>query len=230
MRDTTENGVRTITLEREPMNTLDLDAIESLSALFESHPPAIPLVIEGAGGVFSAGVDAKAFMGYAQAQRLQLARAITRMTGHLLSIPSPVVASIGGHALGGGLVLALCCDYRVATDAAQAKFGLLEAKAGIAFPAGPAQIIHHELPPPLLRHLSLSSHTVPSSLLFDHTVFDECVEPARVSEVAHMRALELARLPGFAVVKAQIRGGLALHVRRLADDGRELAFEEARPL
>jgi len=229
MRDTTKNGVRIITLEREPMNTLDLDAIETLSALFEAHPSSTPLVIEGANGVFSAGVDAKAFMGYAPAQRLQLARAITRMTAHLLSIPSPVVASIGGHALGGGLVLALCCDYRVATDAAQAKFGLLEAKAGIAFPSGPAQIIRHELPPPLLRHLSLSSHTVASRLLIDHTVFDESVEPVRVSEAAHMRALELARLPGFTVVKTQMRGDLAMRVRRMAEEGREPAFEEAGP-
>ena len=110
MLEDIKHEVRIVTLRRQPMNTLDINAIERLSEFFENHPPEMPLVLDGSEGVFSAGVDSKQFMGYDHAQRHHLARAITRMTAKILSIPAPVVASIPGHALGGGLVLALCCD------------------------------------------------------------------------------------------------------------------------
>jgi enoyl-CoA hydratase len=224
MMEKTDGGVRTVTLRRNPMNTFDLDAIERLSALFENHPSDLPLVLEGSEGVFSAGVDAKQFMGYDRAQRIQMARAITRMTGRLLSIPAPVVASIPGHALGGGFVLALCCDYRIATNAEQAKFGLLEAKAGIAFPDGPAHIVQSELPATLLRQLTLSSRIVSAADLMRHGVFDEVTDPDLVAALATNRARELAAQPGYRAVKAQMRGSLAARVNQLANEGRESAF------
>jgi enoyl-CoA hydratase/carnithine racemase len=224
MIEDTQDGVRTVTIRRDPMNTLDLAAVERLSTLFENHPPDLPLVLEGSEGVFSAGVDAKQFMKYDRAQRTQMARAITRMTAYLLRIPAPVVASIPGHALGGGLVLALCCDYRIATNAEQAKFGLLEAKAGIAFPDGPAHIVQSELPATLLRQLTMSSRSMSAADLMRHGVFDETTDPDRLSALANNRARELAGQPGFSAVKAQMRGALADRVHQLANEGRESAF------
>lgn len=224
MIENTEDGVRKITLRRNPMNTLDFDAVERLSALFEDHPSDLPLVLEGSESVFSAGVDAKLFMGYDRARRLEMARAITRMTGHLLSIPAPVVAAISGHALGGGLVLTLCCDYRIATNAEQAKFGLFEAKAGIAFPDGPAHIVQTELPTTLLRQLTLSSRSLSAAELIRHGVFDETADPDRVTTLASNRARELAGQDGFRAVKTQMRGALAARVIHLANEGREEAF------
>jgi enoyl-CoA hydratase len=206
------------------MNTLDLDAVEQLSELFENHPTDLPLVLDGSDGVFCAGVDSKRFMEYGAAQRQQMARAITRMTAHLLSIATPVVASIQGHALGGGLVLALCCDYRIATNAEQAKFGLLEAKAGIAFPDGPAAIVQSELPPTLLRQLTLPSKMMSAADLLKHGVFDEIAEPDHLTETANTRSRELAAQPGFRAVKTQMRGALAARVRQLALEGSESAF------
>lgn len=225
MRETIADGVRTITFEREPMNTLDIEAVNTLSDLFQAHPRAVPLVLEGAGGVFSAGVDSRRFMAYGAHERLQMARAITRMTAHLLSIPAPVVAALGGHALGGGFVLALCCDHRVATESPSAKFGLFEAKAGIAFPAGPAHIVRSELPATLLRPLTLACRSFTSAELVKHAVFDELATADDLTALAQQRARELAALPGYGAVKAQMRGALADEVRRLAADGRESAFE-----
>jgi hypothetical protein len=51
------------------------------------------------------------------------------------------VAAINGHALGGGFVLALACDYRIAADNEAAKLGMTEAQAGIPFPAGPLEVM-----------------------------------------------------------------------------------------
>lgn len=224
MQESTVDGVRTITLRRSPMNTLDLVAAEQLGVLFENHPNDLPLVLDGSDGVFCAGVDSKRFMEYGAAQRQQMARAITRMTAHLLSIPTPVVASIQGHALGGGLVLSLCCDYRIVTNAVSAKFGLREAKAGIAFPDGPAAIVQSELSQTLLRQLSLSSRIMSATDLLRHGVFDETADPDHVTQAANTRVRELAGQPGFRAVKAQMRGALAARVRQLAIEGCESAF------
>jgi len=225
VKETVEAGVRIITLQRDPMNTLDLGAIETLSAFFAGHPPGMPLVLEGSAGLFSAGVDSRAFGQYTPVERIDLARAITRMTAHLLSIAAPVVAAVPGHALGGGLVLVLCCDHRVATRSETAKFGLFEARAGIAFPAGPALIVQSELSSPLLRHLTLSCGSVSSEELLRQRVFDELADPDDVASTARDRARDLAQLPGFQKVKAQMRGALAAAVRKLAAEGHEPAFE-----
>ncbi len=224
MIDEMTHGVRTITLQREPKNTVDLITIQQLTTLFETHPPSVPMVLTGANGVFSAGVDAKAFMGYSGDQPLEMARAITRMTAALLAIRSPVVAAITGHALGGGLVLALCCDYRVATNREDARFGLLEGKAGIAFPSGPAAIVQTEVPAGLMRQLTLTSRMISAAELVQHAVFDECIGDEIVLERAQIFALELAAQPGFCAVKEQMRGALRDQVAHLAALGVEAAF------
>ena len=108
-----------LTIDRPPVNALDLDAIASLEQAFAAAAadgPANGVVLTGAGQVFSAGVDTRAFARYAREQRHAMVRAITRMLARLLAIPVPVVAAVNGHALGGGFVLMLGCDYRLAVD------------------------------------------------------------------------------------------------------------------
>ncbi len=224
LQDNRTDGIRTITIARPPMNALDLDTIKGLALLFKGHPADLPLVLEGAGAAFSAGVDTKAFADYGSQERLDLARAITGMTAALLAVPAPVVAAIKGHALGGGLVLALCCDYRIATDDESAKFGLMEARAGVPFPSGPVEIVRDELPGPLLRSLTLTSRAVPSSFLAGEGVFDELAAPEAIGGLARERAQELASQPAFAAVKAQMRGALAARVAARAREAREPFF------
>ena len=176
--------------------------------------------------MFSAGVDTRAFAGYDRDGRIALARGITRMTAALLSVAEPVVVAVTGHAVGGGLVLALCADHRVATNAAESRFGLLEARAGVPFPAGPVEVIAAELPSALRRQMTLSSAFVPGERLLAASVFDELAEPEAVVERALTRAAELSTQPGFVAVKRQIRGPLLERLRARVESGVEPAFED----
>ena len=196
-----------LTLNYPPRNALDLDAIVELGTLFEAYPSDRPLIITGAGEAFSAGVDVKAFASYSDETRAAFFKAITRMTAALCGIATPVVAAVNGHALGGGLVLTLCADYRIAVDA-DYKFGLTEARAGVPFPEGPIEIIKAEVPAALLRHLTLSSSVVRAHLLHEHCVLDELVEPDLLKARAEEVAVDLAAQPAFGAVKRQIRGEL----------------------
>lgn len=215
-----------ITIDRPPVNALDLEAIASLEQAFADAAGEVPrngVVLTGAGSVFSAGVDTRAFAGYGREQRRAMVLAITRMVARLLAIPVPVVAAINGHALGGGFVLMLGCDYRVAADNPQSKLGMTEAQAGIPFPAGPLEVMRHELAPELLRRLSLASSVLDPRALAGLNVLDELCAGEELATLSLARAKSLAAQPGFRAVKRQIRGALADRVAALAAS-REDAF------
>jgi len=220
----TRPGLVTATITRPPANALDSDAIRAIEAGFAGlsrNPPAKGVVLTGAGAMFSAGVDTRAFAGYDAAGRRELARAITRMTAAILALPVPLVGAINGHALGGGLVLALCCDWRIGAEEPAIKLGLLEAAAGVPFPAGPCAILSRELPGSTVRRLALSSEAMAPQAMRDLGVLDDLAAAADLAARAADRAEALARQPGFAIVKRQVRGGLADELQALARSGDE---------
>lgn len=228
-RDTVD-GVAVLRLVRPPVNALDLSTILALEAAFarliDERP--IGLVLGGAGGVFCAGVDTRAFAAYSGGQRAEMILAITRMVRLLYGLPFPTVAAIGGHALGGGLVLALACDVRLAADRADAKLGLTEARAGVPFPAGPLEVIHAELPPQLLRRLTLTSATLPPAELHALGVLDGVV-PLEGLEAAAVEAVrDLATQPAFEAVKHQLRGPTLARLAELAASGHDPLADQLR--
>lgn len=222
------DGTALVTMDRAPVNALDIDTIIDLEGAFSSlvqSPPTAGVVLVGRGSVFSAGVDTRAFGSYDRERRKQMVLAITRMTSALLAIPVPVVAAVNGHALGGGFVLMLACDCRLASDADTIKLGMTEAQAGIPFPAGPMEIVRHELGPELLRRMTLASTVMTSKELHGLAVVDELSPTTDLTAIALRRAKTLAAQPGFHAVKQQIRGALAARVAALAASGQEPYIE-----
>jgi enoyl-CoA hydratase len=194
-----------------------IEELESTFARLASAAPRIGVVLTGAGNTFSAGVDTKAFVSYSREERHRMVLAITRMTAALLALPCPLVAAVNGHALEGGLVLMLCCDYRLADDDAL-RLGS-EARAGVPFPAGPTAIMKHEVPEGLLRQMTLSSRVVSPQDLAQHRLIDALASKDHILENAIVAARDLASQPAIEVVKKQVRGGLAADVRALAVAG-----------
>ena len=220
---TPAGGALVLAIDRPPVNALDLATIEALRKSFTTlaaSPPKAGIVLTGAGTrAFSAGVDTKVFGGYDEDQRRALVLAITSMTAALLAIPCPVVAAVNGHALGGGFVLMLACDLRLAVDDESVRLGLTEAEAGVPFPAGPAEIIRSELPPTLLRRWTLTSSVMSPQTLLAENVVDALHPPGRLIDEALKAAAALAAQPAFATVKRQVRGALAQRVAALAARG-----------
>jgi len=195
--------VEILSLNFPPLNTLDLPAVLAIGDYFSTLSGERPLILTGKGKAFSAGVDTNAYASYSDEQREQLFYAITSMVAACRSIPTPVVAAINGHAIGGGLVLALCADYRLVTSGKH-QFGLTEARAGVPFPQGPVEIIKREIPFPLLRRLTLTSRLESQDFLVENHIFDELVEPQHLLDSAIARALEMHRQKAFTEVKRQI--------------------------
>lgn len=224
-------GVTRVTIDRAPVNALDPAAIDELSSTFRklaAEPPAVGVVLTGAGNAFCAGVDVTAFSALDHPARIELARSITAMMTSAFMIPCPVVALVNGHALGGGLILALGADWRIAVDDPLVKFGLLEAKAGVPFPSGPMAILRHLLPGNLTRQWALSSRTLTPAAMLGHAVVDELCVANQLLERGLARVVLLAAQPGFAIVKRQILEHLLRELEGLAAARAEPFWEALR--
>ena len=108
---------------------------EILDALAETVPSldAPCLLLTGTGKVFSAGYDLGNLEGqeFEQAAEKLVAHPFHSAIEALDAYPYPVVAALNGHAIGGGLELAVTCDIRLA--ARQAKLGMPPAKLGLIY-------------------------------------------------------------------------------------------------
>ncbi len=213
-----------LTFNRPPVNAFDLPAVRGIERAFREAASASPrggVVVTGAGSTFSAGVDVKAYSAYGAQERREMALAITRGAAALLSIPCPVVTAVNGHALGGGFVLMLGGDFRIANGDPAVRFGIPEAAQGVPFPAGPCAICAAELPVALWRRLGLTGDVVAGGELLVHGVVDALAPADEILSAAIDRARCMAAQADFLVVKRQVRGPLIECVQALAARGDE---------
>src|ERR1039458_3218527 len=135
-----DQAVATIWLERPPMNALNAQVQEEIAAAAAqvSDDPAIrAVVIYGGPKVFAAGADIKEMSGASCSQIAVTTRRLQDAFTAVAKIPKPVVAAITGYALGGGLELALCADFRIAGESA--RLGQPEILLGVIPGAGGTQ-------------------------------------------------------------------------------------------
>jgi len=221
------DAVRVIKLARPPVNALNLPLAEALDrAMREVRDDAAceALVLTGAPGVFSAGIDTREVPAYDAATRSAMLRTINRAISELYGLPKPVVAAVSGHALGGALVLVLACDLRLASSGGF-RLGLTESAAGIPFPAGPLAVVRAELSPENARLLALTSWVAGPEALVPRGVIDRVVDPSALLEEATREAKRLAALPAYARVKQQLRAPTLERLRRIVDRDEEPLHE-----
>jgi len=170
-----------------------------------ADPPAA-VVLTGREGFFSAGADLKIAPTLDADGQRGMVEGINAIFAGWYGFPRPVVAAVNGHAIAGGLILALCADYRVGSS--EGKYGLTELKAGLPYPSVAMAVVRAELYEPAARRLVLGADLVDAKAALEAGAFDEVAEPDQVlhraTEVA--RALSLLPSEAYAKVKGQLRG------------------------
>jgi enoyl-CoA hydratase/carnithine racemase len=151
-------------LVNPPLNLITHDLLEALSAALATLAAASPgdvraVVVSGRGErAFSAGSHVGEFedqTGPSGKERLAFEAGVSR---RLADLPMPTIAAIDGHALGGGLELALCCDIRIASELS--KLGLPEVHLAVIPGAGGTQRLPRVVGPARAREMILTGRVI----------------------------------------------------------------------
>lgn len=104
-----------------------------------------PILLTGDGDAFSAGVDLREIANADAAAIERFLRRLDALVARLWLHPAPVVALVNGHAIAGGCILALACDWRIAPAGIKARIGLNELALGACIPPACLRVVRHRL-------------------------------------------------------------------------------------
>jgi len=219
-------GIRLVTIDRPPVNALDVDTLQELANVLESAAAdgdVTGVVLTGTGKVMSAGADlTKVLQGgddYIDAGIDALNRAFRT----LFTFPKPVVAAVNGHALAGGAVLVCGCDHRV-MGAGAGRIGVIELTAGVPFPAWALELVSHRVHSGYLEEVVLFGRAYEPEVAHRYGLIDEVVGDGAIMDVALDRARELAKVPRrtFFLTKRSLRAAAVANAEALAAHDNEV--------
>ncbi|CDO85772.1 enoyl-CoA hydratase [Mycobacterium triplex] len=207
-------SVRVLTLSSGRVNALDVEVLEELTRTFRELQESGngPLVITGAGRVFSAGVDLNRVVEGGSAYTDRLVPALSDTFDALFGFPWPTVAAINGAAIAGGCVLACACDRRLIGP--EAGIGAAEVRVGVSFPVAALEVMRYacgeRAEEVLLGARTYKGADAITRGLAHRVVADDLIEAA-VAEAA-----ELGELPveAYRDTKAQLRAPAVARIRQ----------------
>jgi enoyl-CoA hydratase/carnithine racemase len=224
VRIDTEGGVATIRIDRPPANALAHAVSVELSeaAGIVTRDEAVrAVVVWGGERIFAAGADIKAMVGYGPEEIAVDVGALEQACRDLEAIPKVTIAAINGFALGGGLEIALACDFRFAAQ--DARLGLPEIKLGIIPGSGGTQRLPRLVGLAKARDLIFTGRQVPAAEALDIGLVDRVASPADVLVLATHRARSFVEGPPLAYAAA--KRALAAAARQL-EEGLRVEREE----
>jgi enoyl-CoA hydratase len=187
--------VTTVILERpEVRNAVDGPTAAALAeafADFDADADASVAVLFGAGGTFCAGADLKA-MGSPSGNRTE-AGGTGPMGPSRMRLSKPVIAAVAGHAVAGGLELALWCDLRVAEE--DAVFGVYSRRWGVPLIDGGTVRLPQIIGLGRALDLILTGRPVPAAEAFEIGLVSRLVKHGDAREEAELLARQIAAFP-----------------------------------
>ena len=195
MRVDRSGPVTTVILDRpEVRNAVDGPTAAALAeafADFEADTDAAVAVLFGAGGTFCAGADLKAMFG-PQANRTE-PDGTGPMGPTRMRLSKPVIAAVAGHAVAGGLELALWCDLRVAED--DAVFGVFCRRWGVPLIDGGTVRLPQIVGLGRALDLILTGRAVGAAEAYQMGLVSRLVRTGDAREEAEQLAVQIAAFP-----------------------------------
>jgi enoyl-CoA hydratase/carnithine racemase len=209
----TDQAVATIRLARPPMNALNAQVQDEIAAAAEqvaADDSIRAAVIYGGEKVFAAGADIKEMADASYGRMAVDTRRLQAAFTAVARIGKPVVAAITGYALGGGLELALCADFRVAGERAQV--GQPEILLGVIPGAGGTQRLPRLIGPARAKDIIFTGRFVGAQEALAIGLVDQVVPDAEVYDAARALVTRYASGPALALraAKQAIDDGLGV--------------------
>jgi len=217
-----EGGAVRVTLSRpEAKNALSRALNLELARLageLGADPAVRAILLTGAGDAFSAGADLKERRGVAAADSGPFIDAISGAIRAWAEMPKATIALINGAAFGGGLELALACDFRLAADTAV--MGLSEVRLGIMPGAGGTQRLARLLGTARAKELVLTGRRIDAARALAIGLVSRVVSPGELDRAGQELADELAACAPLSIAMA----------KRAIDEGADLPMADALAL
>ncbi len=208
-----EDGILIVTINRpEARNAMNKAAAEGIAAAMDRLDEDEDLrvaILTGAGGTFCSGMDLKGFLrGESPSVEGRGFGGITQQG------PSkPLIAAVEGYALAGGMELMISCDLVVANK--DAKFGIPEAKRGLAAAAGGLMKLPDLIPPKIAMELALTGDFIDATRAYELGLVNRVVEGSALDAAKELAA------------KINENGPLAVRVsKQIVDQSRGWTLEE----
>jgi len=184
------DGIMTVTINRpEAKNAANKAVAEGIAAAMDQLDETDDIrvgILTGAGGTFCAGMDLKAFVSG------EMPTVEGRGFAGVTEKPprKPLIAAVEGFALAGGLELAITCDLIVAAE--DSRFGIPEAKRGLAAAAGGLLRLPRQIPPRLAMELALTGDFIDASRALAVGLINEVVPAGEALDGARALAARIA--------------------------------------
>ena len=221
-----QDAIGHVVLDRPPANSYDRAFLDELDAAIEDarRDDAVKAILVRSANerFFSAGADINVFAkGDLDVQNAFVVCANEAM-GKLETVPKVVVAAINGHCLGGGLEIALCCDFRIAAEGAY-RIGLPEVTLGLLPGTGGTQRLPRLIGRQKALDLMLRGTTLTPQDALAAGVVDEVVPAGMLLDRALERTRAYATGPTYAIGQIKLAAVQGYGMR--LDEGLKLERE-----
>ncbi len=202
-----------ITLNRPPANSYELSFLTELDGAVEAAASdgdvRVVIVRSGIERFFSAGADVKAFAENTPEKNMEVVRLAHRVLDRLAGIPKVFIAQVEGHALGGGLEIALACDLRFGAEG-QYRVGLPEVTLGLLPGSGGTQRLPRMVGWNRALELMLSGRTLGPKEAYELGIFERLfpAETAAEETRKYAEALAWGAWRAVTAIKQAVRQGI----------------------
>jgi 3-hydroxyacyl-CoA dehydrogenase/enoyl-CoA hydratase/3-hydroxybutyryl-CoA epimerase len=228
-----QDGIARIVLDRpdDSVNAINLDVIDGLSEAVRGVRATRPtgvIVTSAKDGQWVAGADLKLItQASGPSQIEQASRRLQAVLDELAWLPCTTVAAINGPALGGGLELALACDYRVASQSPGVSLGQPEVNLGLVPAGGGTQRLPRLIGLEAALDLILTGRRLNARRALGAGLLDEVVHPAVLEQAARAWAAKPKR-----ALDRRLHVGLskkaAIDLAEQTPAGRQFIYRQAR--
>jgi enoyl-CoA hydratase/carnithine racemase len=207
-------------LSRNVTNAINLELIRELSDCLRSikeDTDISGLVLTSANEkFFSIGFDIPALIQLGKKDFKEFYEAFNRLCIDLYSFPKPVVAAITGHAVAGGCILTICCDYRYIAEGKKL-MGLNEIKLGVPLPYPADCILRQIVNDGYARMILDTGDFFPPEATYKMGLVDEVTPLAQVvsRSVEKVRAIESLSLDAYRLIKFNRTEGIVAQIQAI---------------
>ncbi|MBL4583805.1 MAG: enoyl-CoA hydratase/isomerase family protein [Pseudomonadales bacterium] len=207
------NNIGRISFDDAKANAMNPRFFKELhSALdhMEKHRVEV-LVLSGRDNIFCAGLDLKHLATIDSQENARFTQMFARTMLRLFTFPIPTIAAVSGHAIAGGCILALPCDYRI-VQSGEYRIQMNEIRNNMSVPNWMSLICAHSIPSHRLTEFVLHARAYTPDEAFRLEFMQECCEDAaQLKAAVETKVDDLRELDGksYAITKKWTRNALA---------------------